>query len=301
MRVKMGIREFELGGPHLGVLRESTDLLGDFDALRRRMVDDGYLLLRGLIDPRKVIQARQTVMQFMDEQGALTPGTPVLEGVMPRGGKSVGLMGRKGITHHPDLRAVLEGEELFRFFEGFLGERALTFDYKWMRAVGHEQFTGAHYDVVYMGRGSDRLYTTWIPMGDTPIEQGVLAMCEGSHNHPSFEKVRRTYGRMDVDRDLVQGWFSDDPLEIIQKYGGRWLTTPHFRAGDVMIFGMYTMHASTTNTTNRFRLSADVRFQPAGDPVDERWVGDNPIGHYAWMKDPARQVAMETAKAAWGI
>ncbi|MCC7145803.1 MAG: phytanoyl-CoA dioxygenase family protein [Phycisphaeraceae bacterium] len=301
MLVKLGKRELELGGPYLGELRESNDILTDYPALRQRMAEDGYLLLRGLIDPGKVQQARRTIMSFMDEQGALTPGTPVLEGVMPRGGKSVGMMGRKGITHHPDVLAVLESQELFDFFRAFLAETPLTFDYKWLRAVGHEEFTGSHYDVVYMGRGSERLYTTWVPMGDTPLEQGVLAMCEGSHNHPSFEKIRRTYGRMDVDRDRVQGWFSDDPLEIIQKYGGRWLTTPCFRAGDVMIFGMYMMHASTTNTTNRFRLSADVRYQPAADPVDDRWVGDNPIGHYAWFSEPEKNVPMTAARAQWGV
>lgn len=301
MLIRLGNRELELGGSHLGLLHESDDIRGDYAALRRRMAEDGYLLLRGLIDPAKVRQARETVMRFMEEQGALTPGTPVLEGVMPRGGRSVGLMGRKGITHHPDVRAVLEAAELFDFFSRYFEEPALTFDYKWMRAVGHEQFTGAHYDVVYMGRGSERLHTTWIPMGNTPIEQGVLAVCEGSHNHPSFEKVRRTYGRMDVDRDRVQGWFSDDPLEIVERYGGRWLTTPHFAPGDVLVFGMYTMHASTTNTTPRFRLSADVRFQPAADPVDERWIGDNPIGHYAWMSEPEKNVSMAAARAQWGI
>lgn len=300
MDVRIGRREFEMGGPYLGELRSANALLGDRAALKARIQEDGYLLLRGLIDRGKVMTARQRVMRHMDEQGALSPGQPVLEGVMPRGGKSVGLMGRKGITHCPEVRAVLEADELFAFFSRYFDEPVTTFDYKWMRAVGHEEFTGAHYDVVYMGRGSERLHTTWIPFGDTPIAQGTLAICEGSHNAASFEKVRNTYGRMDVDRDRVEGWFHDDPLEIIERYGGRWLTTD-VEAGDVIIFGMHLMHASTTNTTPRFRLSADVRFQPAADPVDERWVGDNPIGHYAWMTDPDKTVTMAEAREQWGI
>lgn len=300
MNVRIGCREFEMGGPHLGQLLAANALLGDLPALRQRLADDGYLLLRGLIDRDKVMQARQRIMRHMDEQGALEPGQPILEGVMPRGGKSVGLMGRKGVTHEPEILAVLEAPELFTFFSRFFEEPALTFDYKWLRAVGHEQFTGAHYDVVYMGRGSDRLHTCWIPFGDTPIDHGTLAICEGSHNAVGFEKVRNTYGRMDVDRDRVAGWFDDDPLGIIERHGGRWLTAD-FQAGDVLIFGMYLMHASTTNTTTRFRLSADVRYQPAMDPVDERWVGDNPIGHYAWLVEPENNIPMAEARTQWGI
>jgi hypothetical protein len=47
---------------------------------------------------------------------------------------------------------------------------------------------------------------------------------------------------MDVDRDHVEGWFSDDPREITEKSGGRWLTT-NFSPGDILTFGLYTMHA----------------------------------------------------------
>jgi len=60
--------------------------------------------------------------------------------------------------------------------------------------------------------------------------------------------------------------------------GGRWLTTD-FKAGDVLSFGMGTVHASLDNHSNCFRLSSDSRYQLASLPVDERWVGRNPIGH----------------------
>ena len=39
------------------------------------------------------------------------------------------------------------------------------------------------------------------------------------------------------------------------------------------------MHASMDNQTNRIRLSTDTRYQLASEPVDERWIGDNPIAH----------------------
>ena len=57
-----------------------------------------------------------------------------------------------------------------------------------------------------------------------------------------------------MDRDRTEGWFSEDPEEIRDRFGGRWLTAD-VRAGDIITFGLYTLHGSTNNTTNRFRLS----------------------------------------------
>ncbi len=300
MLVHFGPRMFEFPSAQLGELRDSQALRDDPVALRSLLAEDGYLLMRGLIKPAKVAAARTAILYHMSEHEGLEPGSRPLDGVMGQYGKSVGLMGRKAITHQPDVRAVLESPELFDFYRALFDEPALTFDYKWLRAVGHEEFTGAHYDVVYMGRGSDRLTTCWLPLGDIKLEQGVLAICVGSHNSPGFEKLRRTYGRMDVDRDRVDGWFSRDPMEIAEKFGGRWCTT-EFRAGDILTFGMYTMHASTTNVTDRWRLSCDIRFQPAADPVDERWIGDNPRSHYAWFSEPDKVKPMAVARSEWGV
>ncbi|MEX0774808.1 MAG: phytanoyl-CoA dioxygenase family protein [Phycisphaeraceae bacterium] len=299
-QIPFGSRLVPFPSATLGELRHSNDIVASPAALRQRMEEDGYLLIRGLIDPAKVQRARTTVLQYMAEHEGLEPGSRPLDGVMGQYGKSVGLMGRKLITHHPDVKAVLESQELFDFYRGHFGEPARTFDYKWLRAVGHEEYTGAHYDVVYMGRGTEQLRTCWIPMGDIEIEQGVLAICEGSHSAVGFEKLRRTYGRMDVDRDRVTGWFTREPMEIAEKFGGRWKTSS-FRAGDILTFGMYTMHASTTNTTDRWRLSCDVRFQPAAEPVDERWVGENPINHYAASAAQGPLKSMEVARAEWGV
>ena len=60
--------------------------------------------------------------------------------------------------------------------------------------------------------------------------------------------------------------------------GGRWLTA-EYRMGDILIFGMRTVHASLDNQTHFFRFSTDTRYQPASEPIDGRWIGENPIGH----------------------
>ncbi len=294
MRIRFGYRDVDYTGDELGQLRASQSLLGDPPALHARMSEDGYLLLRGLIDRAKVERARETVLDHMNEQNVLSPGAPVLEGVMPRGGRGAKL---QRIASHEDVQNVLEADELFAFFAAYFGEPALTFDYKWMRAVGNEQYTGAHCDFVYMGRGSRRLLTVWIPFGDATVDHGTLAVCRGSHNLPAFAPIRDTYGRMDVDRDGIDGWFTKDPIEIVEKFGGEWQTSEFFM-GDVILFGMHTMHASTTNLTNRFRLNCDVRFQPASEPADERWVAGGP-GHTVHGIDEL--VPIEEAREQWGL
>ena len=146
-----------------------------------------------------------------------------------------------------------------------------------------------------MGRGTKNVYTCWTPLGDTSFEMGPLAILVGSHR---FERVKKTYGKMDVDRDKVSGWFSKDPIDLVDRFGGKWMTTK-FKMGDVLIFGMFTMHGSINNTSDRFRLSCDTRYQRADEPVDERWIGDDPKAHYAWRK--GKMVTMEEAKKEWGV
>jgi ectoine hydroxylase-related dioxygenase (phytanoyl-CoA dioxygenase family) len=141
-----------------------------------------------------------------------------------------------------------------------------------------------------MGRGTTNLLTAWVPYGDVPRPMGGLAILEGSHRH---REIREEYGRQDVDtfcenlgeepRDGEPGAGVDpildqDATALRRRLGGRWLTTD-FAAGDLLLFGMFTAHASLDNRTNRWRLSSDSRYQLAAEPIDERWVGENPVGH----------------------
>ncbi len=297
LRVRFGHQDLAFPSAQLGELRSSA-AEEDMAVLKRRMQQDGYLLLRQLMRPDQVLAGREAVLEYMQAKEALTPGAPLLEGAMPRAAKRVRLMSADGIVQSPRVRGILESRELFAFFQRYFAAEAATFAYKWMRAVGNEEYSGAHYDFVYMGRGSGNLHTVWIPFGDTPVEHGTLCVCEGSNHLPSFARIRDTYGRIDVDRDGIEGWFTREPMDITQEFGGRWLTT-EFKAGDVILFGMHTMHASTTNLTRRYRLSCDVRFQPAQEPMDPRWVEGGP-GHTLFGgKAPLRTVA--DMRAEWGL
>lgn len=293
VKVKICNCEMEMGGPLLTELRSSNDIRHDMEAIRERMKEDGYILIRGFHDREKVLRARQQVLEKIQAMGKLEPGTELDEAIIAQGQKGIMFGGTN--TDLPAYLDVVNAPECMEFFEQFLGGTPRTLDYKWLRAVPTGGFTGAHYDVVYMGRGTKNLYTLWTPFGDTPMEMGTLAILLGSQN---FNKVRETYGQMDVDRDHIDGWFSKDPMELVEKFGGQWATT-NFEAGDAIFFGMFLMHSSTENTTNRYRISCDTRYQLAAEPIDDRWIGDKPKGHTS--KNPEQRINIEEARKKWGI
>jgi hypothetical protein len=260
--MKMMVCKDELDwGVELDEMRSANELLDDPNALQARFESDGYLLIRGFHPRDEVLAARQAILEAMEVKGlnALSPHN-------------------RDIARLPEVLRLLESPRLFSFFKNYFGEDALTFDEKWLRSVANGGYTGLHFDNVYMGRGSDRLHTVWTPLGDLTKDLGTLAVWTG--DVAELAELRRSYGAVDVDRDQVAGWLSHSPKDFLETFGGRWVATD-VQAGDVIVINMFTMHCSTTNVTDRLRLSCDIRFQPASDPADERWYGENRTGHYA--------------------
>ena len=193
--------------------------------------------------------------------------------------------------NNPPLQHLLYNPEgsLMRFFATFLKGAILHFDFTWLRCISPgNNGTPSHCDIVYMGRGTHSLYTAWVPLGETDFNLGGLMILEGSHGN---ERLRGTYGQRDVDQYCsnrpddpartasgLNGWLSDDPNHIRRQLGGRWLTA-EYNVGDVVIFSMHLVHGGMDNRSERLRLSSDSRYQLAGEPVDERWIGENPPGH----------------------
>ncbi len=295
--VQFGTQRFIWPGPTLGALRDCNQILSNREALLDQLATDGYLLIRGLLDPHAVQTARERIAEYLVDHHVVEHAYPAGALALIDGANPPRLGGRREITHDPAVGTVLEADALAQFFSFLFDEPALAFDYKWLRAVPTGRATGAHFDSVYMGRGSSQLMTTWIPLGDVSPRHGSLAICVGAHNLNSYRLLRDTYGRSDVDRDNTPGWLSSDPPSVTQEFGGRW-STASFATGDVITFGMNTMHASTTNITNELRLSCDVRYQPASDPTDERWMGPEPCGHIQHDSPP---IPLDVARQQWGI
>lgn len=162
----------------IGRMRDSTELLraNDFAALRTRLQQDGYLLIRGLLARSAVAAAREACTAFLSAEGLLRTDAPLDEAAIRPGGSGVLLAKYQDtLVALPEIRSVLESPR--PFFDSLFGAPSATFPYKWLRAVATGEFTGAHVDSVYMGRGSRRLTTCWIPFGDIAVDQGTLLVC----------------------------------------------------------------------------------------------------------------------------
>jgi hypothetical protein len=299
MNLQFGNREFTAESRYLTLnLRDSTAYCDNTNELRSRFEEDGYLLIRGFHDSSEVMSARRDMLQVLGNEGKLDPDRPFEEGVIHPGqqGESTTVRGRESLKTE-SLKRVVYGPRAMRFFDRFFDEPSLSLKFQWLRAAGRRAGSGIHCDTVYMGRGSQQLVTLWTPFGHITPEMGPIVVCLGSSH---WQHVIESYGRDDVDRDNTSGVFSNDPAELVDKFGGRWATTT-FEPGDVLILSIHLMHASLTNTTDRYRISCDTRYQPASHPVDERWGGAQPLGHPVMWRPNAELEPLDTSRRRWGL
>jgi len=274
-------------------MRDSSADLGNAAELRQRMQSDGYLYLPGLLERPAVLEARREVCCRLANAEYVRSGTDPLECVAAPD-KTSAFMPEVIARGNAALFQVLYHGAMMQFWSAFLGGDVRHFDYTWFRTVFPGQGTPPHCDVVYMGRGTPNLYTAWTPIGDIGLDMGGLAILEASNNH---KKLRESYCTMDVDAHCANregragmdawqkgtdGHLGKNLNQIRKSLGGRWLTRDLFRAGDVVVFSVFTVHAGLDNQTgDRIRLSSDSRYQLATEPADDRWIGENPAGHGA--------------------
>lgn len=281
-----------------GWLRRSDDVAADFPELRDRLREDGYLYLPGFHERAAVVRTRDEVLRQLGEMGFLKAGSDPGDGVYdPANPPPAQARAHPLDQNNPAVREILFGARTMDFYAGFFGETAAHFDFTWFRTKGTGHGSDVHCDIVYMGRGSKNLLTMWTPLGDIDPMLGGLTILEGSQKKSA---MLNGYLDRDVDRYCSndkeaaayaageKGWngsLSQNPLAIQRKFGGRWLTSPDFRMGDALIFGMTVIHGSLDNQTDRIRLSVDNRYQPASEPIDPRWVGEHVIGHSPAAKE----------------
>ena len=274
-----------------GLLLDSSAIAFDPEALRATMERDGYLYLPGLLNRDEVLAARLEVASRLQRAGHLEPNTDPMDCV-PATDTSMGFAPEVTLDN-PQLATVLYDGPMMAFYERFLGGPVRHFDFTWFRAVTPGLGTAPHTDAVYMNRGTHNLYTSWTPIGDVPISVGGLMVLEGSHQ---VDRLRQNYSMKDVDKFCENkvgkgytgmggggnirngGWLSNQPGKLRDALGGRWLTAD-FRAGDLLVFSIFTVHASLDNHGQEMRLSSDSRYQLASEPADERWIGPKPIAH----------------------
>jgi len=292
-KVKMSGKELVFGDTIVQA-RDSNDILGDTEALRQRMEEDGYLIIRNFHNREDLMKGRKDIVDYMESQGILAEGSTLENALIGPSNRSTRFRDTV-VKTWPNFPNIVAGKNTMDFFGRFLDGPALSLDHKWVRAINKGRNASAHCDIVYMGAGTNKLYTMWTAFGDISLDMGPLAVCLGSHK---LEHLRNTYGASDAHDDLINGAFSNDPYDVKETLDIQWASTP-FNAGDVVIFGMYFMHASLENTSNKFRISSDTRYQLASEAVDQRHMGEDP--DVIPKSDMEKRKSVAEFRKEWGL
>ncbi|TDE94974.1 phytanoyl-CoA dioxygenase [Occultella glacieicola] len=266
------------------VLKESPDRLGpltetpdrerdDREALWLRLRRQGYLLLRGQIPPEQIAAFRRFYFGALAPAGVLRPGTPAEDGIAGTGpidqaGYRRALFGH--IVPSEDYERLCRTSTVADWFRWFLGDDVHLHRRKILRHTrpgqnGVGTATQAHYDLVYLREGTDRVLSMWIPLGDCPTTLGGLTYLEGSHRAVLREEAE---GRLQRPAASITA----DLPGLAHSHDARWLVAD-YRAGDVMVHSAHIIHAALDNVDpgGRMRLSTDIRYQRVSDPIDWRW------------------------------
>ncbi|QDT46522.1 1-deoxypentalenic acid 11-beta-hydroxylase [Symmachiella dynata] len=281
----------DLSAEQFGWFESSAPLIDDPAALRTRLEEEGYLYLPGYLDTDLVTAARERLLGQLNELGMVDRTHPVSAGIaqQPWQGRSCHDL----VQENAPLRELLYAGRMMDIYRRLFDTPVRHFDFTWLRAIGPGHGTAPHVDSVYMNRGSQRLLTSWTPLMEITPEIGGLTIMPGSHR---LDRLKKHYtGDVDTfctnqpDRPpqdvhewigpLGDGKLSGHPARLQSKLGLPWRTAKRYRPGDVVIFKIFTVHGSLDNHSDRIRLSTDSRYQPADEPADERWIGENPIGH----------------------
>lgn len=263
----------------LGELTDSAALLGDGPALRARLAEDGYLFLRGVIDPAAVRAGRAEVLARLEAVGEIAPGSDGLFTGTSRRRELAPDLGAfwQSVSEGPAFRAVSHGPAVSGLMASVADGAVRGQDYVFLRVGVPGRATGLHFDAPFFTRMHDQVWTVWLPLGDVSIAQGPLVVVEGSHR---WEDAIGQVRGFDVVQDTTRkADFGADAISVAQSRGTR-LLTADFRAGDLILFGMYTLHGSLDHheASGRVRVSCDVRWQSAAMPIDPRYFGANPGG-----------------------
>ena len=264
----------------LGSFRDSTAYRDDAAAIRDRFTEDGYVFLRGVFERSTIATARNEVFSRLADVGEIAepPADGIFTGRSDRAATHVDLGSFwKSVSEGPALRRVTHGPAIQHVADLLFGESARGYDFIFLRPGVIGRFTFLHYDFPFFARGTKNVVTAWTAIGDIPTTEGPLFILENSHR---FDDLIEPVKKIDYESSYSpQVQMMDDAVEFARRRGSRFLTA-HFEPGDVILFGMTTMHGSFDNcsSSNRTRLSVDVRWQPASESIDDRYFGVDPAG-----------------------
>lgn len=235
----------------VALLTDSTSLIGDAGALRRRYNEDGALYLRGVVDPGLIGWAHEKYRGVLAAEELIDPANeaPVWTGKPNSKWRPCDALGTSvwhEIIKQPKLNAIMRD--------------VFDADPVWIPIAAHRSalptgplkedqdiFAGRHQDGFY---NEGMLFTIcWMPIRDVNIDRGSFAVAPGTHKRGSLHDTTLKNNAIPASSIPAEAW-----------------RTANFRVGDVLIFNYLTAHTGLPNPSNEIRMSLDVRAIPAWAP-----------------------------------
>ena len=165
----------------------SNGLLGDREALRQRLDEDGYLYFSGLLDREKVLRLRRKMLVALRDAGWVDPDSVLMRGragARPvREGSPEFLTAYDAVQKVEEFHTLAHDDALVAMMRDVLGDTAFAHPLKIARLIfpdNYEVSTPPHQDYPN-NQGTPNLTATWIPVGDLPSIMGGIAILRGSH------------------------------------------------------------------------------------------------------------------------
>jgi ectoine hydroxylase-related dioxygenase (phytanoyl-CoA dioxygenase family) len=187
----------------LGQLVES-DSGTPVEALQEQFKAQGYLWLKRFFDREAILEFRGRFFSTFADLGLTAPGSNPREGIYSGSAVSVGALNQRlmEFVRSAAYESFCLQEKLWRFYDAFLQGPSYLHKRKIVRyTVPHtSRSTGAHYDLIYLRSGTDRVCSSWIPLGDTPMEMGGLVYLENSDTLVLHHSDQLRYSRASLVR-----------------------------------------------------------------------------------------------------
>ena len=244
----------------LAAFEDSSALLDDPGELRARFDRDGYVLLRGVVDPEVLLAARRAITGILHRHGWLDPSQDPMAAV-PAGGPFVEgearyLEAYDDVQRSEAFHAVPHHSSVRRCMTALLGPTAFPHPLSIARLVfpGNEEWTTPPHQDYPNNQGTMDLYACWMPLADCSVDDGTLSILRGSHRL-GVVPLRAALGAGNRRAEL------DDRHDGLDWVGG------DMRLGDALIFHSLTVHSAMPNRGGSMRLSIDYRFQREGEAL----------------------------------
>lgn len=157
--------------------RVSNDLLCSPDALKSRLLEEGYLFFKGLIEPDRIGELRSEILDLYRQHEWLLAGTNPLEGRVDKSkscaeGEPLYLELCQRLYGLRSFHAVAHAPELIDTMDKLVDGEVLVHPSKIARMSfpqSERHTTPVHQDFVHF-QGSFQTLTCWTPLSDCPVE-----------------------------------------------------------------------------------------------------------------------------------